>query len=171
EIGLVTQERWERFIARQELINHEMERLRKTFVRPSDKETLGKLGIEGLQRRTSLEELLRRPEIRYADILSLNGHNPNLPRDIREQIETQIKYEGYIRRQLLQVEQQKRLESLRIPPNFNYSSATSLSNEGREKLSRVQPASIGQASRIPGVTPADISLLMVLLSKYERGGS
>lgn len=170
EIGLVTQGRWERFTARQEQISQEMERLKKTFIKPSDTEALAKLGIENLQRRTSLEELLRRPNVRYADILSLNGHGPQLPRDVREQIETQIKYEGYIRRQLLQVEQQKKLESLRIPSDFDYSSATSLSNEGREKLSRIQPTSIGQAARIPGVTPADISLLMVLVSKYERVG-
>ena len=91
-----------------------------------------------------------------------------LPEDVGEQIEISVKYDGYIRRELLQVERAKRLESLAIPDDFDYAAVEALSREGRDKLGRVRPSSVGQAARIPGVTPADLSILMVLLERNRR---
>jgi len=168
EIGLVKDDRWETFNRKSGLIETEIGRLRETFVSDQEREKLALLGIETLMRRSSLEELLRRPEIGYAEIARLNGEDIDLPWDVREQVELQVKYEGYIARQQMQVDRQCRLETLRIPDGFDYASVGALSREGREKLARVQPTSIGQASRIPGVTPADISILMVILERGRR---
>ena len=167
EIGLVNDDRWEAFTRKSELINEEMSRLRETTIGP-DEGKLALLGIEGLARRTSLEELLRRPEIRYTDIARLNGRIPGLPREVEEQVEIQVKYDGYIQREQLLVERHRRLEGMRISDDFDYWSVTAMSREGREKLSRVRPVSIGQAARIPGLTPADISILMVILERNRR---
>ena len=171
EIGLVKDDRWAVFLHRAELIDAEMERLGSTCVGADDSEKLAALGIGGLSRKVSLEELLRRPEIRYSDIARLNGLPARLPADVEEQVEIRIKYDGYIRRELAQVEKHKRLEALRIPDAFDYSSATAISREGREKLERVRPTSIGQAARIPGLTPADISVLMVILERDRKRAS
>jgi tRNA uridine 5-carboxymethylaminomethyl modification enzyme len=171
DIGLVKDDRWSVFEHRSELIEAEMERLRCTFVGSDDGEKLAALGIGDLSRKVSLEELLRRPEIRYSDIARLNGLSARLPADVEEQVETRIKYDGYIQRELAQVEKHKRLEALCIPDAFDYSSATAISREGREKLERVGPTSIGQAARIPGLTPADISVLMVILERDRKRSS
>lgn len=168
EVGLVTDERWEAFQLKSRQIEDEMQRLKTTYVKPGDSEKLSVLGIQSLPARVSLEELLRRPEIRYSDIARLNGRDGELPPDVREQVELQVKYAGYIERELIQIDRQRRLESLRIPEGFDYNSVPNLSREGREKLARVQPASIGQAARIPGITPADISLLMIVLERDRR---
>jgi len=167
-IGLVSDERWAFFERKMSLISNEIERLRTTFIAPDDTDKLTTLGLDAISRRVSLEELLRRPEIRYKDLLTLNGRHDSLPIDVEEQVEIQIKYEGYIQRQQLQIEKHRKLESLRIPEDFDYCSVTALSREGREKLMRTRPASIGQATRIPGVTPADVSVLMVLLERMRR---
>lgn len=167
-IGLVSDERWAIFERKMSLISNEIERLRTTFIAPYDTDKLTTLGLDGISRRVSLEELLRRPEIRYKDLLTLNGRHDSLPTDVEEQVEIQIKYEGYIQRQQLQIEKHRKLENLRIPEDFDYGSVTALSREGREKLMRTRPASIGQATRIPGVTPADVSVLMVLLERMRR---
>ncbi|MCX6374431.1 MAG: FAD-dependent oxidoreductase, partial [Armatimonadetes bacterium] len=168
EIGLVDDERWAVFQRRSDLIESEMDRLRTTFV---DASGLSELGVESLARKTSLEELLRRTEIRYSDIARLDGRRHDLPPDVEQQVEVQVKYDGYIRRETAQVEKHRRLEALRIPQDFDYASAKAFSREGREKLTRVRPASIGQAARIPGLTPADISILMVVLERDRRAAS
>ncbi len=171
EVGLVDDRRWEIFQSKLNMIENERERLSKTLVRPSDKSILSALGIELSDRACSLEDLLRRPEIRYADILRVippdgqfgSGRNGHIPRDVAEQVELAIKYAGYIERQLNQVAQAARLENVPIPENIDYSTIKSLSKEAVEKLTKVQPDTLGQASRIPGVTPADIAILAVHL--------
>jgi len=167
-IGLVKDDRWEAFTRKSELIAEEMARLRKTSIGTDEADKLALLGIEGLSRRTSLEELLRRPELKYSDIVRLNGRVPGLPAEVEEQVEIQVKYDGYIQREQVQVERYRRLEGMRISDDFDYSSVVAISREGREKLTRVRPASIGQAARIPGLTPADISILMVVLERNRR---
>ncbi|MCX6344312.1 MAG: tRNA uridine-5-carboxymethylaminomethyl(34) synthesis enzyme MnmG [Armatimonadetes bacterium] len=170
EAGLVSDERWERFQEKTRQIEIERKRLAETFVRPSDKAVLESLGLEINDRSCSLEEILRRPEMHYSDIARAisNGH---VPPDVAEQVELGIKYQGYIERQYLQVEQAKKLEDKIIPEGADYAQMQSLSREAMEKLGRIQPVTIGQASRIPGVTPADIAMLSVFLefSKPKKG--
>jgi tRNA uridine 5-carboxymethylaminomethyl modification enzyme len=168
KVGLVSDERWAAFERKASQIAAEIERLRTTFVGPSDTDKLAMLGLKGITRKVSLEELLRRPDIRYKDLLALNGRRDCLPIDVEEQVEIQVKYEGYIQRQQEQIEKHRKLETLRIPEDFDYSSVSALSREGREKLMRTRPISIGQAARIPGVTPADISVLMIMLERCRR---
>ena len=171
EIGLAKDDRWSVFLHKSELIDAEIVRLRNTHLKSGDGEKLTILGLENLPRKTSLEELLRRPDIRYTDIARLNGLDPRLPREVEEQVELQVKYDGYIKREKVQIERYRRLEALRIPGDFDYSSVNAMSREGREKLARIQPTSIGQASGIPGLTPADISILMVALERERRQNS
>lgn len=171
EIGLVKGDRWSVFVHKSEQIVAETERLKITYLKPSENEKLTILGLESLPRKVSLDELLRRPEVKYADIVRLNGLESRLPADVEEQVELQVKYDGYIQREKIQIERHGRLEAHSIPEGFDYNIVTALSREGREKLTRVQPTSIGQASRIPGLTPADISILMVTLERNRRRNS
>jgi len=168
EIGLIGDDRWSVFLRKSESVKTELNRLRHTYVRRDDAEQLAALGIESLPRRASLEELLRRPEVRYADIVRLNGRGSRLPADVEQQVELLVKYDGYIRREQACVERARRLEALRVPEDLDYGSVAAISKEGREKLARVRPSSIGQAARIPGLTPADISILMVILERNRR---
>lgn len=168
EAGLVDAGRWDAFRIKSDAINCELERLSERYVKQDDTETLKTLGVDNVAGKVSLEALLRRPEIRYADIAAVDDGAPELPDDIQTEIELQVKYDGYIRRQQIQVDRQERLESLVIPEGFDYSAVGALSREGREKLITVRPQSIGQASRIPGLTPADVSVLMVILERDRR---
>ncbi|MFA6666391.1 MAG: tRNA uridine-5-carboxymethylaminomethyl(34) synthesis enzyme MnmG, partial [Armatimonadota bacterium] len=129
------------------------------------------LGIDNISKKTTLKDLLRRPEVAYKDILRLSSCAKVLPVDVEELLEVQVKYDGYIKRQSEQVERFKRLEDMAIPEEFDYESVPAISREGREKLSQVLPASVGQAVRIPGVTPADISILMVALERQRRAAA
>ena len=168
EVGLASDARWETFERKSEAVRLELERLRTTYLRPEDIKQLSVLGLQSLTRTASLEELLRRPEVSYADVLRLNGFESDLPTAVREQVELGVKYEGYIHRQQALADRQKRLEYLAIPSELDYHSIKALSREGTEKLCRVGPASIGQAARIPGLTPADISILIVVLERIRR---
>ena len=167
EVGLVDDARWARFQEKMRLIDRERKRLAETFVRPSDSEVLANLGIDIRDRSFSLEEILRRPEISYADIARAAG-NGHIPDDVAEQVELGIKYQGYIDRQHLQVEQAARLESRVIPDGVAYQAIKALSREAQEKLDRVRPSTLGQAARIPGVTPADIAILTVFLQNLNQ---
>jgi tRNA uridine 5-carboxymethylaminomethyl modification enzyme len=178
DVGLVDDYRWEIFQAKRRMIHEERKRLANTFVRPSDRHILEALGIELYDRACSLEDLLRRPEIRYEDILRAvppngrndrkgNGNNGSVPRDVAEQVELAIKYEGYIQRQENQVAQAAKLEEMPIPEDVDYAEIRSLSKEAIEKLTRVQPRTLGQASRIPGITPADMAILAVYLEALK----
>ncbi|MCL5671469.1 MAG: tRNA uridine-5-carboxymethylaminomethyl(34) synthesis enzyme MnmG, partial [Acidobacteria bacterium] len=164
DIGLVDDGRWEEFQAKQSMIQKERARLADTWVRPSDTSTLNALGLQITGRSFSLEELLRRPEMRYADIAAAAG-NGHVPPDVAEEVELAIKYSGYVERQEIAVRQAEALEDRRIPQGINYSAIRALSREAREKLERVCPATLGQASRIPGVTPADVAILAVHIQR------
>ena len=170
QLGLVDDEAYHRFQTKRQLIEEELERLSQTIVKPTP-DTLPRLeevGLTQIDKPTSLTDLLKRPEISYHQIKRLAPPDRALPGAVEEQSEIQIKYEGYIRRQAVQIEQFKKLENFRIPDDFDYSNARGLKTEAREKLAKIRPMSIGQASRMPGVTPADISILMVLIHQHTR---
>ena len=173
-IGLVSGERYRLYERKKKLVEEETERLNKTVVPVSEevKKVLRGLGTAELpQQGATLASLLRRPEIKYEHLLLLPGEHPDLPEEVKEQVEIQVKYEGYIKKQLAQVEKFKRWEEKKMPPDLDYQSIRGLSAEAVEKLKAHRPASLGQASRLAGVNPADISVLAVYLEmqKRERG--
>lgn len=170
QVGLVDDERWRRFCAKKQAIEAERERLAQTFVTPRDNLRLRDWGTAPVGTRVSLLELLRRPGIDYRWIAEHFPPPRPVPRAVSEQIEIQTKYEGYIARQQSQVEAGLKLEELTIPPDMRFSEIRALSMEGREKLERVRPTSIGQAARIPGLTPADLQVLMILVEQRRRAG-
>ncbi len=170
EIGLIPEDRYRRFIQKREWIELEKERLMNTKARPDDhtQQILNELGSKTLDNAIELSALLRRPEVTYRHIELISPPDHDLPRDVKEQVEIQIKYEGYIRKQLQDVERMKKLDRKKIPSDINFMEIQGLAMEAREKLERVRPISIGQASRISGVTPADISVLLVYLEQRNR---
>ncbi len=170
QIGLISDERYEKLLQKEEMIAKEMERLEKTLVGASKEvqEALERLNTTILRTGTTLAELIRRPELSYADIAELDKDRVELPEEVTEQVEINIKYEGYIKRQQHQVEQFKKLEGKKIPEDINYDEIPSLRIEARQKLNKFRPISVGQASRISGVSPADISVLLVYLEQLRR---
>lgn len=167
EIGLVADGRWEAFIGKRESIDKELERLSSTFIKPGETEKLELMGIESLGRPASLEEILRRPEVSYQDIIKVSS-NGRLEPDAAEQVELSVKYQGYIDRELAQVERNRRLEVKTVPEGIDFTSIRSLSCEAKDKLTKIRPLTLGQASRIPGVTPADVAILAVYLEQCSR---
>jgi len=165
QIGLVTEGRWGRFSEKMEALELGRERLNMVRLAPSDREALGRIGLPDLKNGVSLEELLRRPELGIDDLLFLDGELEMLSAEVREQLEIGVKYAGYIARQLEQVERFRRTEEIAIPEAFEYDGINGLSLEVREKLKQVRPSTLGQAARIPGVTPAAIGILAVLLRR------
>ena len=172
EAGLIPQERYERLLKKESQINSEIERVGKVFlgVRSEVQELLAQRGSTPLISGASLSELIKRPELDYETLAPLDKERPELPADVREQVNIAIKYEGYIRRQEEQVERFKKLEVKRIPADTDYDKIGSLRLEARQKLKKLRPESLGQASRISGVSPADISVLNVWLEKNRRAG-
>ena len=170
QIDLVEDDAYERFQVKRKLVEQEKNRLEQTRLKPSlDTQTLLKsVGIGEIGQPTSLAELLKRPEIHYEQIKQLAPNSQPLPKAVEKQIEIQIKYEGYIHRQTTQIQRFKKMEHFRIPNDFDYTSVHSLKTEACEQLAKVRPISVGQASRIPGVSPADISILMVWIEQYKR---
>lgn len=172
QIGLVTEERYRKMLAKKKMIEEEMERLASVTVTPREEvqEALRRLGTAELRQSMPLLDLLRRPEIRYDDLFTIMPglERFSLPEEVVEQIEIQVKYDGYIKKQLAQVERFQKLEQRQIPPDFDYDAIKGLSTEGRQKLKQIRPTSVGQASRISGVSPADISLLLVALEQRRR---
>jgi len=168
EVGLVDDARWERFIAKRDAIAAELERLANTFVTPKDNARLKEWGTEPVGTKVSLLALLRRPALTYAWITERFPPPQPVSRAVAEQVEIQTKYEGYISRQKNQVAEYSKLESIAIPPDMEYQNLRALSMEGREKLDRIRPASLGQAARIPGITPADLQMLMILLEQRKK---
>ncbi|MCE5322094.1 tRNA uridine-5-carboxymethylaminomethyl(34) synthesis enzyme MnmG [bacterium] len=167
EAGLVDDERWSRFTEKTRLIEKERTRLSETYIKPSDKAVLDALGLDLTDRACSLEEILRRPEICYSDIAKA-VKNGDVPPDVAEQVELAIKYSGYIERQEMQVAQAHKMERKSIPEGIEYDHMKSISREAREKLTRIRPTTLGQASRIPGVTPADVAMIAVFLEQVGR---
>ena len=172
QVGLIPEERYRKLLKKRELIQKEKERLEKVMVGASKEvqEVLENYGSAGLKTAASLAEILRRPEMKYEYLESIDPERPALPSEVTEQVEIDIKYDGYIKRQLKQVEQFKRLEAKKIPGDLNYDEIQSLRIEAVQKLKLCKPISIGQASRISGVSPADISVLLVYLEqkKYQK---
>lgn len=169
ELGLVDEKRFELFHQKNENIQSEKNRLHKTFIHPHTLagQKLEKILNQSLYREYSLEDLLRRPELSYKDLSYLDENTLNCDPTISEQVEIQIKYAGYISRQQAEIERQKRNEDTKIPAQFDYAIIKSLSAEIKQKLTEIRPTTIGIASRIPGVTPAAISLLLVYLKKVK----
>jgi tRNA uridine 5-carboxymethylaminomethyl modification enzyme len=167
EIGLIDDERYEKLLEKERLIEEEVERMKKTTVgaRAEVQELLAKYESTPLQSGTTLAELLKRPELSYEIIKDIDKDRKELPEDVKEQVNIELKYEGYIKRQLRQVEQYKKLENKKIPEDIDYDDVYSLRKEAVQKLKELRPASVGQASRISGVSPADISVLLIYLGK------
>lgn len=165
EVGLISEERYQRLIEKQRLIELEIDRIKKATVGGTEKvqELLEKYESTLLQSGITLAELIRRPELSYVKISPIDGDRKQLPEDVCEQVNINIKYEGYIDRQLKQVKQFKKLERRRIPKEIDYTDINSLRKEAVQKLSEIRPESVGQAARISGVSPADISVLLVYL--------
>lgn len=180
EVGLISSERYGRFLEKKTLIEEEIQRLEKTYIPPSEEvnaflssaaSTPAKSGIK-------LAELLRRPEITYKELEAVDNERPEYLKArshkgydaISQQVEIAIKYEGYIKRQLIQVEQFRKLERKQLPADTDYSAIHGLRIEARQKLAKIKPESVGQASRISGVSPADISVLLIYLEQIKRKG-
>ena len=164
EIGLVSDSSWQRFERRRTQKQQELARVQQVTLPPSAalNTVLTACGTAPLSTGVRLSDLLRRPQIHYADILPFDTTRPDdMPMSVSEQVETELKYEGYIRRQRAQIEEQQRLEARRLPQHFDYRTVTGLRLEAQEKLNKIQPLNIGQASRISGVSPADISVLII----------
>ena len=169
EIGLISEERWQRYLHKQEQIRKERARIEKLTFGPSEamNRMLEERGTAPMETGAHAADLIRRPQITYQDLAPFDLERPELPDEVTEQVEIQIKYEGYIQKQLIQVEQMRRLESRKLPETMDYTQVRGLRLEAIEKLQRVRPHSIGQASRISGVSPADISVLLIYLSQNE----
>ena len=174
EVGLISEERYQRYLLKEELINSEIERLTHANIGANEKvqSLLTEYGSTPLSSGSTLAEIIRRPELSYDAVASIDPKRPEFPADleeeIKEQIDISIKYDGYIKRQEKQVEQFKKLEKKKIPANIDYDQVKSLRIEAVQKLKEYRPVSIGQASRISGVSPADISVLLVYLGgKHE----
>lgn len=173
QLGLASEERYQRFLAKKALVESERKRLEETLVTPSEVNGfLEKVGSAPLQNKISLAELIRRPELGYDAIEEIDKGRPaeKLSMHAKAQLEVQIKYEGYIVKQLHQIEKFKKLENKKLDPDMDYSKVDSLRIEAVEKLSAVRPLSVGQAGRISGVSPADINVLLVHLEKQRRSG-
>ncbi len=166
EIGLISDARWEKFQAKQKLKAEEIKRISKTVIPPSEEinKILVSRETSPLSTGAKLIELLRRPQISYADLTSIDKTRPSLDQNIFEQVEIEVKYEGYIEKQLRQVAQLQKLENKKLPSEFDYAEIKGLRLEAQEKLNKIKPKSIGQASRISGVSPADINVLLIWLS-------
>ncbi|MBS1482640.1 MAG: tRNA uridine-5-carboxymethylaminomethyl(34) synthesis enzyme MnmG [Clostridium sp.] len=169
DIGLVSDKEYEQLIHKMEAIDLEIKRLGRTVVglNPKTRACMEKYGSTQLKSGITLAELIKRPELDYDKLEELDEERPELAADVREQVNIEIKYEGYIKRQLQQVEQFGKLENKKLPENFDYSDVNSLRREAVQKLNKVQPATIGQASRISGVSPADISVLLVHFTRKQ----
>ena len=165
-VGLISEERYQKLLMKTELIRQEKERLEKTMTgaNASTQAFLERYGSTGLKTAASLAEILRRPEIKYIYLKEIDPQMPELSREVTEQVEIDIKYDGYIRRQLKQVEQFQKMERKKIPEDLDYDEIPSLRLEAVQKLKLCKPVSIGQASRISGVSPADISVLLIYIS-------
>jgi len=169
ELGLISDERYNKLLEKMRLIECEKKRVEKEVIAPSDEvdSVLIKHGTAPLTTGVKLAELIRRPQLSYEILSSVDKNRPELPDDVFEQVEIDLKYSGYIKRQLAQVAETRRLEVRLIPDGIDYSKIIGLRIEAREKLDKIRPRSIGQASRISGVSPADISVLIIYLNKEK----
>jgi tRNA uridine 5-carboxymethylaminomethyl modification enzyme len=170
KIGLISEPRYKKFLNKKELIEKEKERLKKVIIHPTQEvnNLLSNLKTAPLLEVTNLANLLTRPEVTYLQTASIDPQRSKLPTEVTEQVEIQIKYAGYIKRQETQVKIFKKLENYKIPKGIDYFKIHGVSHEGQERFSEIQPISLGQAKRIPGITPADITALMINIEKMKR---
>ena len=173
KIGLISDERYQKFLRKQQLIEKEVARLEATTVPPSPalNDLLVSRETSPISTGFKLGELIRRPQVSYKDLEPFDPQRPDLPAAVAEEVEILLKYEGYIKKQQLEVEQMQRLETKLLPEDADYASITGLRLEAAEKLGKVRPRSIGQATRISGVSPADISVLLIWLEHRQKGGT
>jgi tRNA uridine 5-carboxymethylaminomethyl modification enzyme len=165
QLGLVNEETHAAFCRKKEQIGEELERMKTTRITmtPDEKDWCSRNGCEDMQRGTTLEQALRRPEIGYAQLEEIDPMCEGLPVAVRDQVEIQIKYQGYINRQMEQIERMRKQEEVKIPEQMDYAAVPGLTTEVREKLERFRPDTLGQAARIEGVTPAAVAIIAVML--------
>lgn len=165
KIGLISQSRYDKFVYKEKCVNEELSRIKEKSIPLTDKlqQILIECGTAPLQRGCKMIELIKRPQIKYSDLTELDDTRPNLPREVFEQVEIAVKYEGYIKRQEQQIKEMRRIENKKIPETIEYSKLKGLRLEAVEKLSKIRPENLGQASRISGVNPADIAALNIIL--------
>jgi len=173
EVGLISEERYRWVCEKEELIEKEIARLNEVTIgaRTDVQELLTKHNSTPLKTATTLAELIRRPELVYEDLAPIDPDRPNLHPEVIEQVNILVKYDGYISRQYKQVADFKKLENKKLPQDFDYKQIPSLRTEAVQKLNQLQPVSIGQASRISGVSPADISVMLVFFKQYYRNST
>lgn len=173
KVGLISDERYSKFVKKWGRIEKEIERLKKTTIKPTKKvnDLLKKKNTAQINSGVKLADLLKRTELKYKDILKIDEDVPELTREEQEEVEIEIKYEGYISLQLAQVEKFKKLEDKLLPEDMDYLHLQGISLEARQKLDKFKPISIGQASRISGISPADISVLLIHLEQIKRKNS
>ena len=171
EAGLISEERYKKFLLKKENTEKEIERIKKVNIAPSKE--LNKLLEEKestpISTGIKLSDLLKRPYISYSELAPFDINRPELPEDVQEQAEIAVKYEGYIKRQREQVEAFKKNEKMIIPPDIDYNDIYGLRIEARQKLEKMRPENVGRASRISGVSPADIGVLIIYLSFKRKG--
>jgi tRNA uridine 5-carboxymethylaminomethyl modification enzyme len=169
KLGLVDAERWEIFNRKNEAIDAERARLQEVRIEPTDdvNQLLNELSGESLRDKTTLMQLLKRPPVTYETLMRLDAGSVDVPADVREFVETELKYEGYLVRQTRTIKQLGEAHKVKLPLDLDYATIKQLSNEAKEKLNRMKPVDLGQASRIPGLTPADISILQVLMARQK----
>ncbi|MBA7649261.1 tRNA uridine 5-carboxymethylaminomethyl modification enzyme MnmG [subsurface metagenome] len=170
KMGLISEQRYKKFLKKKTLVENEKERLKEVIIYPTQKvnELLNKLDTTPLSEAATLATLLTRPEVTYNQTAFIDPNRPELPAKVTEQVEIQIKYAGYIKRQEIQVKRFKKLENYKIPQDIDYFKLHGISHEGKDRFSEVQPISLGQAKRIPGITPSDIAALMINIEKIKR---
>ena len=170
EIGLISQERYNKFVEKRKNVEVEIERVKNTTIKPTEEvnKMLEEKGTSRITTGVKLSDLIRRTELSYNDFEKFDIERPELKKEEREQVEIEIKYEGYIKLQLQQVENFKKLEKKILPEDVNYEDIKGLRIEARQKLNKIRPTSIGQASRISGVSPADISVLLIYMEQFYR---
>jgi tRNA uridine 5-carboxymethylaminomethyl modification enzyme len=170
QIGLISEERYQAFCEKVQMIDKEIKRVKKTTISPSKElnELLVSRGTSEMKTGQRAVELIRRPQLGYDDVMQFDSSRPELPREVTEQVEIEIKYEGYIKKQLSQVEEMRKLEGKALSSDLDYDSISGLRLEAIEKLKKVRPLNIGQASRISGVSPADISVLLIYLEQHRQ---
>ena len=169
-VGLISDERYARFLDKKEKIEKEIERLKTTNIKPTEKvnEFLEKMGTTPIAGGVKLSELLKRTELNYKTLKEIDKNRPELDKQVQNEVEIMVKYEGYIEMQKKQVESFKKMEKKLLPEDINYEEIKGLRLEARQKLNKIKPYSVGQASRISGVSPADISVLLIFLEQYNR---
>lgn len=170
EIGLISEERYQKFLKKEEMIEAEIERVCAQSITPKEEvqELLDKYGSTRLKSGVKLSDLIKRPELDYFKLADIDTERPELPYDVEEEVNIKIKYEGYIKQQMNQVSQFKKMENKLLPEDIDYNEINNLRIEAKQKLTNIRPVSIGQASRITGVSPADITVLLIYLEQNKK---